>query len=297
MAIGALALAGCSAGPTVPGTPVITLGQLTGAFRYGAGFGVVKPSVISNGGDGTGIVSRVAWKSWGGVRAIATGVAEYVGPGQYPATGADEPATVVAFKLGACDGKAMYQAVEWYFPQHGQSFDPNQYENICIGSYVTTTTTASTCSPAQITARHGQRVGGATGERAMLITLTNRGTRRCLLEGYPRVRLLTSAGTILNLPQFAQTLDYVTSARPRPVLLDVGATAYVLVAKYRCDIGDLKEAAAARITLPGTAADTALRVVMGSTSPGLALCKGGPTDPGNVINVTPVESTLAGTVP
>jgi len=43
---------------------------------------------------------------------------------------------VVAFDLGSCDGKLMYQAVEWYFPQHGQAFDAGQYENICTGSYV-----------------------------------------------------------------------------------------------------------------------------------------------------------------
>jgi hypothetical protein len=30
----------------------------------------------------------------------------------------------------------MYQAVEWYFPQHDQAFDPDRYENICTGTYV-----------------------------------------------------------------------------------------------------------------------------------------------------------------
>jgi hypothetical protein len=29
----------------------------------------------------------------------------------------------------------MYEAVEWYFPQHGQSFNPNQFENIWVGAY------------------------------------------------------------------------------------------------------------------------------------------------------------------
>jgi hypothetical protein len=43
---------------------------------------------------------------------------------------------VVAFDLGTCDGKLMYQAVEWFFPQHGQSFRPGQYENVCTGHYV-----------------------------------------------------------------------------------------------------------------------------------------------------------------
>jgi hypothetical protein len=30
----------------------------------------------------------------------------------------------------------MYQAIEWYFPQHGQAFDASHYQNICSGSYV-----------------------------------------------------------------------------------------------------------------------------------------------------------------
>ena len=30
----------------------------------------------------------------------------------------------------------MYRAVEWYFPQHGQSFRPGRYEDICADRYV-----------------------------------------------------------------------------------------------------------------------------------------------------------------
>ena len=29
----------------------------------------------------------------------------------------------------------MYQAVEWYFPQHNQAFNASTYENVCTGSY------------------------------------------------------------------------------------------------------------------------------------------------------------------
>jgi hypothetical protein len=116
------------------GTP--TLGQLAGDFAHGQGFGQVKPSEIFNGGDPTGLVTHIAWSSWGGSRATATGTAEYVGPNQSVAQGTEESATVVAFDLGTCDGKYMYQAVEWYFPQHNQAFNANAYENVCTGSYV-----------------------------------------------------------------------------------------------------------------------------------------------------------------
>jgi hypothetical protein len=115
-------------------TPV--LGQLAGYFTHGQGFGQVRPSEIYNGGDPTGLVTDVIWKSWGGPRAVATGKAEYLGPNQSPSSGREERATVVAFNLGTCDGERMYQAIEWYFPQHGQNFNPHQYENICTGTYM-----------------------------------------------------------------------------------------------------------------------------------------------------------------
>jgi hypothetical protein len=116
--------------------PLPTLGRLAGLFARGAGFGQVKPARIFNGGDPTGLVTQIVWGSWGGAHADGTGKSEYVGPGQSVATGTEERASIVAFNLGTCDGKPMYQAVEWYFPQHSQAFDPNQYENICTGAYV-----------------------------------------------------------------------------------------------------------------------------------------------------------------
>ena len=140
-----LGVAGCStashpaAGPATTATTtatVPTLGQPAGIFAHGEGFGQVKPSKIFNGGDPTGLVTHVAWKSWGGARAVATGISDYVGPNQSVAGGTEEAATVVAFNLGTCDGKLMYQAVEWYFPQHKQAFDPSRYEDICTGTYV-----------------------------------------------------------------------------------------------------------------------------------------------------------------
>ena len=122
--------------PASPPTAVPTLGQPAGDFAHGTGFGQVKPARIFNGGDPTGLVTHVVWTSWGGAQAVATGVSDYVGPGQSVATGTEEPVTVTAFDLGTCDGKLMYQAVEWYFPQHGQAFDAGRYQNICTGSYV-----------------------------------------------------------------------------------------------------------------------------------------------------------------
>jgi len=118
-----------------PAGAVPTLGRPAGVFAHGVGFGQVKPKKLFNGGDPTGLVSNIAWRSWGGARAVGTGTSEYIGPTQSVAKGKEEHAKVVAFKLGTCHGKLMYQAVEWYFPQHGQKFNPHRYQNICAGGY------------------------------------------------------------------------------------------------------------------------------------------------------------------
>jgi hypothetical protein len=116
--------------------PAPVLGQLAGVFAQGQGFGQAEPSKIFNGGDPTGLVTKLTWSSWGGSQAVGSGVSDYVGPGQSVATGKQKPVTVVAFKLGTCHGTLMYKAVEWYFPKEGQAFSPGQYENICSGRYV-----------------------------------------------------------------------------------------------------------------------------------------------------------------
>lgn len=124
--------------PTSSAAPVAapTLGQLAGTFAKGKGFGQVKSSEIDNGGDPTGLVTHVVWKSWGGAEAVGTGTSEYVGSNQTVAQGTEEPVTVIAFSSGTCSGKVMYRAVEWYFSQHGQTFQPGRYEDICRGTYV-----------------------------------------------------------------------------------------------------------------------------------------------------------------
>ncbi len=125
------AAASTAAPPAVP-----VLGRLAGVFAHGSGFGQVRPAEIFNGGDPTGLVSKITWQSWGGATATGSGTTTYVPASEPVADGRPETATVVAFDLGSCHGTFMYQAVEWYFPQHGQSFNAGQYENVCTGSYV-----------------------------------------------------------------------------------------------------------------------------------------------------------------
>lgn len=99
------------------------------------GYGHAKPSVIYNGGDPTGLVTHIHWSSWGGAQAIGYGLSTYVAPDQVTAEGRLEHARIVAFHLGYCGGRRAYDAVEWYFPEHGGHFHAHTYIDACTGQY------------------------------------------------------------------------------------------------------------------------------------------------------------------
>lgn len=102
------------------------------------GYGQVEPETISNNGDPTGLVTHITWSSWGGAMAHGTGLSTWVPPGQPTVDGTQEQVTIVVFNPGTCAGKQSYNAVSWYFPQHGQQFSGNSYFNACTGQRVGT---------------------------------------------------------------------------------------------------------------------------------------------------------------
>ncbi len=93
------------------------------------GLGQVKPSRIWMGGDTSTEVWNITWSSWGGAQATGSGTSTFT-----PPYTTDYPATVVAFDLGICAGRATYQKVEWYFPSLGQEFDPSGGQATCVQS-------------------------------------------------------------------------------------------------------------------------------------------------------------------
>lgn len=99
------------------------------------GYGHAKPSTVFNGGDPTGLVRKIKWASWGGAQAVGSGISDYVSPHQDVAHGKQEPVRIVAFDLGTCHGRPAYNAIEWYFPQHGQHFNGSVYIDPCTGAY------------------------------------------------------------------------------------------------------------------------------------------------------------------
>ncbi len=139
-AVAAAALPGGAAGAGVP----TRLGRAHGPGL--SGFGLSRPRRVFLGGDPTGLLERIHWSSWGGARANGTGEAEYVWPGTAVAANPIAPgARVVAFHLGTCRGVRSYNAVEWYFPRYGESFNPRDYFNTCTGRPVAPAPMISSC--------------------------------------------------------------------------------------------------------------------------------------------------------
>jgi hypothetical protein len=112
-----------------------TLGRVWGPGGQ-KGYGTVRPSTVYNGGDPTGLVEHITWSSWGGPRATGTGGSYYDPPNKPVYQSTLQHVTIVAFDLGTCGGHPAYLAVEWYYPQHGQKFNPTTYINDCTGKYV-----------------------------------------------------------------------------------------------------------------------------------------------------------------
>jgi hypothetical protein len=143
------------------------------------------------------------------------------------------------------------------------------------------------CAARSLALGLGPFVSPMTGEEATLYTLTNLGSGTCTLRGYPRVVFYDASGARLPFRYARGGGEYVTAARPVTVVLARGAWAYVLVAKYRCDIGIARSAAAMWLTLPAAHGAT----FAGRQPTGLPYCRGGRQDPGQTITVSPVEPT------
>jgi hypothetical protein len=94
-------------------------------YRYSGlrgtkGFGQVKPREIFYGGDPTGLVCKIRWRSWGGPVARGTGVGWYVSGSQSVSQGHAAIATVTASKPGTWKGRPAYDRLTWSFSNRGR---------------------------------------------------------------------------------------------------------------------------------------------------------------------------------
>jgi Protein of unknown function (DUF4232) len=149
------------------------------------------------------------------------------------------------------------------------------------------------CAAHALALRPGLPVSPMTGEHAVLYALVNRESAACTVRGYPQVTLYDARGRVLPFRYAAGGGAYVTARTPVTVVLAHGAMAYVLGAKYRCDLGTAQNAATIRLALPAAGGQvfSTRQPVKASGPPGLSYCRGGPRDPGQLVTISPIEGT------
>lgn len=151
------------------------------------------------------------------------------------------------------------------------------------------------CRAQDLALRPGPWISAMTGEHAIMYTVKNHGHARCTVKGYPVVVLYDSHGAALPF-RYGHGGEYETGKKPATVILAPGASGYLLVAKYRCDLGIVITAISIRVTVPiAGGAFTGREAVGGGAD--LSYCRGGPHDPGQIVDVTPIEPTPAATTP
>lgn len=148
---------------------------------------------------------------------------------------------------------------------------------------------AARCGPGALTLAYGPRLSPMTGEHGVFYELVNHGQLACTLAGYPHIRLY-AGGDALPFRYIFGGGPYVTGRPPAAVTVQPGGAAWILVAKYRCDLGVLRDATTVSLTVPGMA-----RALTGPVSrdgggvSALSYCRGGAGDPGQTVAVSPIE--------
>jgi hypothetical protein len=86
--------------------------------------------------------------------------------------------------------------------------------------------------------------------------------------------------------------EYVTPHGPRRVSLPAGGSAYLGIAHPACVLGPQTTATNFDVILPGQRKPIGVSIPTTSgVSPTYQYCKGGPSDPGNTIALSPIEPT------
>jgi hypothetical protein len=148
------------------------------------------------------------------------------------------------------------------------------------------------CQTVDLRLRRGPEVSPATGQNPLVFRLVNRGARQCWLKGYPSVALIDSRGHSLPFAISHRGDQMVTPNRPKLVIVPRGRSAFFLLNKYRCDLGNLREARRVRVHVPGEKSSRGLTITLPQW-PAIGYCGRG--DAGSTVAVSPVAKTVAGT--
>jgi hypothetical protein len=152
-------------------------------------------------------------------------------------------------------------------------------------AYPSAPSAQTTCNAAGLLLSAGPDISARTGQNPDAIRLTNSGSR-CVLDGYPVVRLKDAAGARIPFDISRSGDQMVTTHHAHPVVLSHGGSAWILLNKYRCDLGGRTAVREIVVRLSGAGRIGAMRV----DDAGWAYCGRG--DPGSTVHVSPFEPRL-----
>jgi hypothetical protein len=155
-----------------------------------------------------------------------------------------------------------------------------------------TQASVSRCPMSVLSPRLAEPVSPTTGAHPIALRLVNRGRRTCALRGYPVVALSDERGIIPFVYRHGGDM-MVTSRPPTLIELRTGQSAYVLIDKFRCDLGDVRTSTSVQISIRGSTFRSRLIPLPRMR---ISLCKPGISAEGRVVNVSPFESTLRATL-
>jgi hypothetical protein len=143
------------------------------------------------------------------------------------------------------------------------------------------------CRTADFSIAVGFQISPATGENPLTLRMKNRGPRACVLFGYPAVSLADRRG-VIPFAIWHGGDQMVTARRPAEVLVRPGRSAFVLLNKFRCDLGEIRLARTLRLGFPR---DTSRRLsLVLPRYPSISYCRG---DFRTKVTASPFEPTLA----
>jgi Domain of unknown function (DUF4232) len=145
------------------------------------------------------------------------------------------------------------------------------------------------CRPSQLTNANGPDVSPATGQTPLSFVLTNRSAKPCVVKGYPTIALINAQGKRLPFRVRHNGDQMVTSRPPVAVRVLPRRSAFFVLNKYRCDLGDLNVAKRLRVALPGVRTSALLTLAI-PMYPIIGYC--GATDPGSIVTVSPFEPSV-----
>ena len=133
-------------------------------------------------------------------------------------------------------------------------------------------------------------VSEATGQNTIVFRLVNRSSSPCRLTGYPTVRLLATNGHAFPFKFVTSGDMMLTTAKPAPVALAPGGTAFGAVNRFRCERQENGRVTRMDVEPPGDTGTLATGLGYWATVAYFGYC--GPGDFGSQVDVAPIVAAL-----